>query len=76
MTLMERDNFRQKMLDEYGPGWESIVKEYKERSTPRFGPHADYRGMSVNPDNFRTDNPLSLLSSREDIELALREPTK
>ena len=78
MTLQERENFRQKMLDEYGPGWEEIVTHYKQQVTPRSRhKYEDYKAdWNVDPTRFRTDNPLSLLSSREDIELALREPTK
>lgn len=75
MTLQERDNFRQKMLDEYGPGWESILQDYGGMVNPQVGPAGQMTepGMSFDPTRFRSDNPLSLLSSREDIELALRE---
>jgi hypothetical protein len=76
MTLDERDNFRQKMLDEYGPGWEEIVTDYRQQVTPRYGPHEDYAGWDVDPTRFRTDNLLSLLSSREDIDAVLNKPTK
>lgn len=78
MTLEGRDYFRQKMLDEYGPGWEDIVQDYGRMVNPQVGPAGQMTepGMSFDPKRFRTDNPLSLLSSREDIELALREPTK
>tara|TARA_R110002020_G_scaffold26817_9_gene86727 strand:+ start:4752 stop:5678 length:927 start_codon:yes stop_codon:yes gene_type:complete len=93
MTLEEKMYFRQKMLGKYGPGWEEIVEDYKQKVTPRYrpatdqlSPHADYRGWNnvsvgeenfkVDPTRFRTDNPLSLLSSKEDIDAVLKEPTK
>jgi hypothetical protein len=76
MLLEEQDYFRQKMLDKYGPGWESIVKYYGETVNPQVGPAGKMTepGMSFDPTRFRTDNPLSLLSSREDIDAVLRDP--
>jgi hypothetical protein len=77
MLLEEQDYFRQKMQDEYGPGWEEIVEHYKQKVTPRSRhKYEDYKGdWSVDPTRFRTDNPLSLLSSREDIDAVLRDPS-
>lgn len=78
MTLQERDYFRQKMLDEYGPGWEEIVMDYGRAVNPQVGPAGQMTepGMSFDPKRFRTDNPLSLLSSREDIDAVLNKPTR
>ena len=77
MTLEEQDYFRQKMQDEYGPGWESIVRDYGGMVNPKVGPAGKMTepGMSFDPTRFRADNPLSLLSSKEDIDAVLRDPS-
>jgi hypothetical protein len=76
MTQEERDIFRQKMLDEYGTGWESILNDYGRAVNPQEGPQHGALvpgAMPFDPTTFRADNPLSLLSSIEDIQLSLGE---
>lgn len=61
-----------------GEPWRDIVRDYKEMATSRYrpptdqlSPHANYRGMTVNPEAFSYGDPLGLLSSTEDMDEVL-----
>ena len=75
MSFAEKDNFRQKMKNEYGDEWKDIVSDYNNMVNPQMYPGIlTEPGMSFDPTRFRTDNPLSLLRNRGDIDAVLRDP--